>query len=46
MMHSMMCCVPYLVQTLAGGEELKFDRVVELLESSYIENVRRQQLSK
>jgi hypothetical protein len=36
---------PYLVHTLAGNVELNFDKIVELLESSYIEGERRQQLN-
>lgn len=35
---------PYLVTSLAGDEDLKLDRVIELLESSYIEKDRREQL--
>lgn len=37
---------PYVVQSLACNVEIKFDRVVGLLVSSYIENERRQSLSK
>lgn len=32
--------LPYQVQTIASNVELKFDRLVELLESPYIESER------